>query len=193
MWWVLFAFLALALSLFLFAKIQPDIPDELAFLRGDGGTAIHQPAQPTERFAGPWTSFAEAPEWLVRRFSDGSAEFQLALDTPIEMTGQRYGEPFVEVTCARGYVFVGLYAGFPFRQSAQANETSVEVNGKASAWPLSRNGMTAYAPSAHRLASGENAGDVSFKVSLEEAGGYQGSANLSGLDKVVATARKACR
>lgn len=184
--WILLALLCIGVGLVMYSGLQPEIPDELSFLKTKppaatavvDGDASNTTALPSIS-AGSWRMLASADGTEISRdFAD-----------EIKSSTQRYDSPTFYVTCYRK----SLYVRIDTRLHTKGEKTAeVAVQGKTDTW-LHGEGQNIYAPDAQALLK-RLQGSAVAKVAMEfdEAPRQTLRLKLDGFDQAVSQVKKDC-
>jgi hypothetical protein len=180
MLWVLFSAIAILVGIAMFAKVQPELPTELEFLKGkpqssqvlDGSSSgeSNLAAIPLD---GPATGWAFQTDGSI---SEASKDFDQHIAGP---GGQSYDKPAFAVTCYQGH----LYARVNTRIKA-AGAIDFDVKGLP-AWTEAPNQNWYSSDAKKTLSTLKARGSVSVRIAFEEVGVQKFTFNTNGLSAIL--------
>jgi hypothetical protein len=184
MLWVICAIIAILVGVAMFAKLQPELPSELDFLKnkpagaqvldgsGEGTSASNMTAIPLTGTATGWTFQTDGS------ISEASKDFDQPIAGP---GGQVYDKPAFAVTCYQGH----LYARVNSRIRA-AGKAPLEFDVKGlPGWAAAPN-QNWYSTDAGKTLSALKArGSVSVRIAYEEVGTQVFTFNTNGLSAIL--------
>lgn len=176
-------FLAIAMALMLFSSIQPDLPDELSFLKGTMEVDVvpEQPGLQQFKHLG----------WLVQE-SPGVTSLTKAFQGPLVVNGTSYEAPELGVLCYQGTLNVRIDS----KVATTGTKTSVVTfAGRKESWDKGAAGMNLLAPqpleSLKALVAEMPRGAAS--LSYRDLGAQHVGVDTTGLSELVARMAPTCR
>lgn len=171
MFWVLFAFLAFAVGIMLFADVQDSIPDELGWLKAPKGDFLASVKNSSESLPsqvgastldlGNGWIFVATPNkktFLIEKTLSGQWSPEVGYDLPK-----------ISMMCYEARRLVTIAPMLRLATDSNSNAT-LSVNGKGFKW-FQQEPLRAYAPNSEELISALSAGkNLKFGFTYEEAG-----------------------
>lgn len=184
MLWILCSVLALFAGLAMFSKLQPELPPELAWLKGTPTSALvvtQDPAANKNRSAIPSTSGA-TQGWTIRtdgKSFEATIDFDQAIVGP---AGQAYDKPAFGVTCYQNQLFARVNT----RITADS-EGGVRFQGKPMPAWTAAGGQNWYSANARAaLAILNSVPNAKLDISFVETRKQTFTLNMRGLPAVLA-------
>lgn len=182
MLWVICSIAAILMGIVFYAKVEPDIPQEIGFLKGkpgahqvlEGGAegASNASSLPLAGGATGWTLLSDG------QTTEASKDFEQAIAGP---NGQAYDKPSFSITCYQGH----LYARVNTRVRASAvAPLEFDIKGMPS-WRAAPN-QDWYSNDAGKTISALRAqGNVEVRIAFEELGKQKFTFNTNGMSAVL--------
>jgi len=182
MLWVLFSAIAILIGIAMFAKVEPDLPPELEFLKskpkeaqvldGAGAGATNMGAIALDGPATGWTFQTDG------KTAEASKDFEQHIAGP---GGQAYDRPSFSVTCYEGH----FYARVNTRIAAAGTAPiQFDVKGLPS-WTQGQNQDWFSTDAVKTLTTLQARGTVSARIAFEEAAAQKFTFNTNGLSAVL--------